>query len=229
MTWTWPGMIAAVFILVFGFWGFHRGFIREVVATAFVILSLVLVYMLNPYVNSFLREHTPVESAIREKCDGFVKEKAQDIGNMGEAGQNTLLHNLGLPQLLTQQIKNNNSGKTYQEYAVTGFTEYVSSYLTNLLVNGISFLITYIFITILTQIILKIMDLISKLPIIDGINRMAGGLIGAGKAVVLLWIVMMVLTIFAGSELGKTGLELVADDFFLKFLYEQNVLIRLFL
>ena len=229
MTWTWMGITAAAFILILGFWGFHRGFIREVVATAFVLLSLVLVYMANPYVNSFLREHTPVASAIHEKCDEFVAEKAQNIENMGEEGQNTLLNNLGLPKLLTQQMISENNGKSYQEYAVNSFTEYVSSFLSNLLINGISFLITYIVITILTQAVLKLLDLISKLPIIDGINRIAGGIVGAGKAVVFLWLIMLGLTVLAGTEIGNKGLEYVSNDVFLDLLYEQNVLIKMFL
>ena len=229
MTWTWLGIAALIFILIFGFLGFHRGFIREAVATAFVILSLVLVSLINPYVNSFLKENTPLERTIQEKCDKMVSERAKNIDKMGAEGQETLLQNLNLPGFLTEQLQLKNTADTYRELAVHSFTEYVSKYLTNLLFNGISFLVSYLLVTILTRIILGLLNLITKLPVINGINRLAGAVVGAGKAVIFIWVIFLVLTILYGTDLGKQGLQLIEQDTVLKFLYEQDILIKLFL
>lgn len=229
VTWTWLGIVAIVFIVFLGILGFRRGFIREVVSTAFVILSLVLVTMINPYVNRFLRENTPLERTIQEKCGDLVEKGSQNIQNMGKEGQDKLLENLNLPDLITQNLKQENTGETYQQLAVTSFTEYVTAYLTNMLINGISFLISFLLVTLLRRVVFFLLDLIAKLPVIHGINQLAGAIVGAGKAVIYIWIVLLLLTVLCNTGIGKAGMELVEQDSILKFLYERNLLIKVFL
>ncbi len=60
MNWTWLGLITAVFLVFSCFVGFRRGFIKEAVSTFLVLLSFVGVWFVNPYVNTFIRENTPV-------------------------------------------------------------------------------------------------------------------------------------------------------------------------
>ncbi|MBQ7371146.1 MAG: CvpA family protein [Blautia sp.] len=229
MTWTWLGIVAIIFIVLLGILGFRRGFIREVVSTAFVLLSLVLVTMINPYVNSFLRNNTPLEKTIREKCEALVEKNAQNIQNLGNEGQEKLLESLNLPNFVTQQIKQNNTGESYRQLAVNNFVDYVTSYLSNMLINGISFLISFLLVTVTKRVVLFLLDLIAKLPVIHGINQAAGAIIGGGKAVIYIWIVLLILTILCNTEIGKAGMLLVEQDSVLSFLYEKDLLIKMFL
>lgn len=229
MTWTWLGIVAVIFIVFWSIIGFQRGFIREVVATAFVALSLVIVAMINPYVNQFLKENTPLERIVEEKCTEYVSGKAENIQTMGREGQNALLENLGLPKVLTQNLQQDNTGETYQYLAVQNFVQYVAQYLTNTFVNGISFLVSYLLVRIALRILLAVLDLLSKLPIIHGINRLAGAVIGAGKGVIFVWIALLVLTIACNTEWGSAGMKLVEQDSFLSVLYEKDILIQFFM
>ena len=51
---TWLGIAAVGIVLLFGWMGFRRGFVREVVTMFFWALSIALVWFINPYMNDFL-------------------------------------------------------------------------------------------------------------------------------------------------------------------------------
>ena len=52
---TWPGIIAIAILILSCLHGYRRGLIREVVSLICVVLSIVLVWFINPYVNSYIR------------------------------------------------------------------------------------------------------------------------------------------------------------------------------
>ena len=60
MDWTWLGIAVAVFVVFSCYMGFRRGFVREVVSLFCVVLSMAVVWFINPYVNQFICENTSV-------------------------------------------------------------------------------------------------------------------------------------------------------------------------
>ena len=47
---TWLGMAAAALLLVFGAVGYKRGFIKEIISMIFLLLSVAVVWVINPSV-----------------------------------------------------------------------------------------------------------------------------------------------------------------------------------
>ncbi len=134
-----------------------------------------------------------------------------------------------LPSFLTEEIEENNNASVYQYLAVDTFTDYVSDYLAVAAVNGVSFLVSLLLATLLIRMLAYALDIIARLPIINGINKSAGALVGVVKGILFIWIILMVLTIFCNTEIGRQGLELVERDDLLKWLYEQNVFVNIFM
>ena len=60
ISWNWLGVAALVLIVAACVLGFRKGFVREIVSIFFMLLSFLLVWLINPYVNTFIREYTPV-------------------------------------------------------------------------------------------------------------------------------------------------------------------------
>ena len=222
--------IAAIGILVLsGLFGFRRGFVREVVTMFFWVLSIALVWFMNPYVNDFLKENTPLYEFVQSSTRDYVESKLEGHTAAEEQEQSSLLENLGLPSFLTEEIEENNNASVYQYLAVNTFTDYVSDYLAVAAVNGVSFLVSLLLATLLIRMLAYALDIIARLPIINGINKSAGALVGVVKGVLFIWIILMVLTIFCNTEIGRQGLELVERDDLLKWLYEQNVFVNIFM
>lgn len=222
--------IAAIGILVLsGLFGFRRGFVREVVTMFFWVLSIVLVWFMNPYVNDFLKENTPLYEFVRSSTRDYVESKLEGNTVAEEQEQTSLIESLGLPSFLTEEIEENNNASVYQYLSVNTFTDYVSDYLAVAAVNGASFLVSLLLATLLIRMLAYALDIIARLPIINGINKSAGALVGVVKGVLFIWIILMVLTIFCNTEIGRQGLELVERDDLLKWLYEQNVFVNIFM
>ncbi|MDO4340457.1 MAG: CvpA family protein [Eubacteriales bacterium] len=229
MSWTWLGIAAAVFLALCCFTGYRRGFIKEIVSTFFVVLSIALVWVVNPYVNEFIRENTSVYEKAQQGCMELVQDAALPAEGIGHSEQQSVIEELPIPGFLKNGLEENNTAEVYGYLAVNTFAEYVSGYLALIVVNGLSFLISFLLSTVLIRMLTYAFDIIARLPVIKGVNKMAGALVGIIKGVFFIWVAFLILTVLCSTEVGKTGLELVAKDSFLNFLYEKDFLIEIFM
>ena len=58
MSWTWLGLAVLVLLAFSMVDGYQKGFVKEVVSAFLVLISVVMVWLINPYVNQFIRENT---------------------------------------------------------------------------------------------------------------------------------------------------------------------------
>mgnify|MGYP001038742265 CR=1 FL=1 len=229
MTWTWLGIAVCVFLVFSGYMGYRRGFIKEIVSIFFVFLSIALVWVINPYINDFIRQNTPVYSMVQEGCRSIVQSQAGDAQRLNSEEQRSLIDDMKLPGLLKKGLEENNTTEVYRYLSVDSFTEYVANYLAVVVVNGISFLISYLLATILIRMVTYALNLIAGLPILNGANKAAGGILGVIKGLIFIWIAFLLLTVFCNTDIGKQGLKLVSQDFFLNLLYENNIFVKIFM
>ena len=104
-----------------------------------------------------------------------------------------------------------------------------AQYLARMAVNGISFLISLLMATILVRSVTWMLNLISRLPVIHGMNKIAGAFLGAAKFLIVIWILFLALTIICNTELGETALQIIKKDYILSYLYDQDILIKIFM
>lgn len=229
MTWTWLGIVTVVLLAFSCFMGFKRGFIREVVSTLFVVLSFVIVWFVNPYVNTFIRENTPIYEKVQEGCQNLVETQLDSTSSIDRTEQDSFIENLELPEFLKNGLTENNTAEVYRYLAVNTFSDYVSGYLARTVVNGLSFLLSFLLATVLIRVITYALNILASLPVIHGINKMAGALLGGAKFVLFIWIALLILTVLCNTEIGRAGLELVEKDSFLTLLNERNLLVQIFM
>lgn len=228
MSWTWLGLAVLILLAFSAVDGYRRGFIKEVVSVLLVLLSVVVVWMINPYVNTFIRDNTSAYEKIQKVSEDFVGSLTDGETVIDGEQQDELINGMNLPGLLQNGITDNNTAAVYQTLAVNTFGGYVSRYLANIAVNCLSFLISYILASVLIHVFAYALDLLAKLPVLRGINKLAGALVGGGKCVIFVWVAMLVLTILCNTEIGQEGLRLIRGDTVLNFLYDKNIFIRIF-
>ena len=142
MSWTWLGLAVLVLLAFSMVDGYQKGFVKEVVSAFLVLISVVMVWLINPYVNQFIRENTAVYEKIQTSSESFVSSLVDGRGIMDEEGQNELISSMNLPELLQKGIAENNTASVYQQLAANTFAEYISGYLAN--VAGIVYIIVHI-------------------------------------------------------------------------------------
>ena len=161
---------------------------------------------------------------------GVVEEKLDGTSDgFGEQKQKEFVDDLNLPEFIKKNILENNTAKGYQQLAANTFSEYIADYLTGIVMNGISFLITYFLARLFIGFLIKVLDILTKFPVVHGMNKLAGALVGGAKAILLLWIALLLLTICYNTQIGKMGIQMVEKDPFLSFMYDNNFLIRIFI
>ena len=126
-------------------------------------------------------------------------------------------------------LKENNNSSVYQYLSVNTFSDYVVGYLAQIVVNGISFLISFILATLFIRCITWATNLIAGLPVIRGVNKITGGLLGGVKFVIMIWILFLVFTVLCNTKLGDTALKLIMQDPLLNYLYDKDILIKIFM
>lgn len=227
---TWLGIVVAGILLLTAYKGFRRGFIREIVSFFFVFLALAVSWAINPYVNEFFMENTPVYEKIQESCQSFVEsQKKQDLASPEADEQAGFIEGLELPELLQKGLESNNTAEVYSYLAVDSFGEYISEALARMIVNGLSFFVSYLLASVILRLGTWVLNVLAGLPVLKSANKLAGGLVGAVKGVLFVWIAFLVMTILCSTSIGKEALALIEKDTFLSVLYEYDIFVNVFM
>lgn len=223
---TWLGIVALIAVFVFSYQGYSRGFVKEAVSLMFVVLTIAAVWVINPYINEFLKEQTLIHEKIEERCKESVSEQLLKT----EAGEESaLLDALTLPKSVKKALGENNNVQIYHYLAAETFAEYIAEYLAAMIMNGLSFLLSYIVAAAAIRLAAGGLDIMSRLPVLNGVNHAAGAIVGMLKGLIVVWLILLVITIFYNSSIGKECLAMVEKDPILSVLYETDLFVRVFL
>lgn len=221
------GLIFLVCMIV----GYTRGFIKIVASLGATVATIVLATFLSPYVSGVLLKTVPIEEMMQEKCMEILMSNQEgvtvsdDVENSQDA-QFFMIENAKLPEVFQQLLLDNNNPEIYKTLGVTTFSEYIGSYLARLIADIVSFLLTLIVVTIVVRTILCTVGFIGKLPVIGGLNRMAGGILGIGTGLIVVWVLFIIITLMYDSEIGRQCFASIAENEFLTYLYENNILMN---
>jgi uncharacterized membrane protein required for colicin V production len=221
------GLIFLVCMIV----GYTRGFIKIVASLGATVATIVLATFLSPYVSGVLLKTVPIEEMMQEKCMEILMSNQEgvtvsdDVENSQDA-QFFMIENAKLPEVFQQLLLDNNNPEIYKTLGVTTFSEYIGSYLARLIADIVSFLLTLIVVTIVVRTILCTVGFIGKLPVIGGLNRIAGGILGIGTGLIVVWVLFIIITLMYDSEIGRQCFASIAENEFLTYLYENNILMN---
>ena len=225
MNWLLIGIL--IFMLICTINGYRKGFIRLAVSFVFVIITIALVRMVTPYLGIFLEQHTPVYSTIKENCMEIFREDAGDYDQEKKTDQVKAIESSRLPEKFKKSLMENNNAEIYSILEVTGFDEYIGTYVAKTLTNIIAFVLAFIIIYLALKLILFSLDLIARLPVLHGINKTAGLLLGLAESLVFIWVFFLAITIFFTGKTGENLMGMVNDSLFLRFLYSNNYLLKI--
>ena len=94
-----------------------------------------------------------------------------------------------------------------------------------MVINAIAYIATFIIVFTLMKLLIVIADVASHLPIIRGMNKILGALLGAVQGILTVWVFFAVITMAMGTELGMKLYEQILEQPVLNYLYEHNVIL----
>lgn len=208
--------------------GYRRGLLRMIYSMVAWIVMFVLVSWAAPYVNNFLVENTSLDERISAYCEEKIQEKINS--NVQDAmGQSQNLNDLGikLPDSVLKNISEKTAGATGELLDATGLCATAAKELTVFALNGISFFATMGIAMIFLHLISRTIGVVSRIPVVRGVNRYLGMVMGAISGMMVVWIAFYVIAICSTSQIGNCLLSYIYESTFLNYLYENNLVVTM--
>lgn len=215
-------LLAIIGILLFYAWrGKKRGFIKTVFKVFSTIIAIAITLWISPYISKWVYSNDELMKRVSEMVGGFTG--AESINTRPE--EVAYIGGLQVPSLIKEILMENNTSDIYSALSVNSFEGYMNHLLSALLVNIGIFLLVCIIVKIILYIISMVLNLISSLPLLNGLNKVAGLLAGFVQGFIVVWILFIVITLFGNYEIPKYLLTLINDSEILSQIYNNNVIL----
>ena len=212
--------------------GYKRGFLKIALSLAVTIASIILVGIFTPHISGWIQKSTSLGEMVQGKLvdmfESTTGAPAELLGNVEipREVQISLIEGAKLPSMIQDMLLENNNKEVYEALGVTNFIDYVGKYATKLIADIIAFITAWILVTIIARVIMGVIGIIGKIPIIGGINRLAGGLVGIGFGIIIVWILFIVVTLLYNTAVGQACMKDIAASQILTKLYDGNILMK---
>lgn len=219
----WILIAVIVIVAVLGWLGLKKGLIKMVFSLVSTIAALLLAMLISPVVAGMMKSNEAIVGFFDEKIGAIVDFSPEEAQEETENRQASLIEELPLPETFKELILENNTAESYISMQAQNFEDYVCRQITNVIINAIAFVITLILAVIALVFLCNTLNLLAKLPLLRQINAIAGLAAGVAEGVLLVWVLFVILTMFAGSEFGRDALGMITENPLLEFLYENNM------
>lgn len=196
---------AALIVIAFAA-GMKKGLVKSVwKAVSWVACAVLVLVLINPAVK--LVSETPLYEKAYEAVNGEVSERLNTAGENGK---------IGIPEFV---LKNADI-----ESAAKKSAEEISGNITGLILKIAVFVVLFVFIKIILAIVFHMLDTASKLPVINGTNKLLGGLLGLISILLAIYAVCAAIALFAVNEAVS---DTVNSTYLVKYFYNNNILLQL--
>ncbi len=90
------------------------------------------------------------------------------------------------------------------------------------------FLLVFIMLVQLIKVLLKTVKFLAKLPLINGVNKLLGTLLGIAEGVVVVWVCFILISKYNVFGKSIAMLEMIKENKFTDFLYDSNLFVSFF-
>ncbi len=110
-----------------------------------------------------------------------------------------------------------------------GLVDTLSQNISTIILNILSVIIIFFAIKLLLYIIANILDQVMRLPVLNGINKIAGGIFGGISGLIMVYIIFAIFTLFAPTQFAAPLITQINDSMVASVLYHNNILLNLIL
>lgn len=225
----WLSLLMGAYLVGMALYGHYRGFLRLAVSMAALVLSLGAVRMAMPPLTTFLKENTGIHQWMQESLEEAIGLEGI-TGNMNlPAQQRAAIEEMPLPKSVKQILVENNNEEIYRILGVDGFIDYIASFLAGRIINALAFVLLFITMNVGLHVLSRCLNLIARLPVLYGLNQIAGAVLGVMMALSYFWVVCLALNIFVSTDWGNYILSSIEQTPWIAWLYHNNLLSRFFL
>lgn len=206
--------------------GYRRGLIKSVLSALGVVGAILLANLLNPYVADFLNNHTGVRDEVRTRIEaGLGTDDVEEQITVYD--RESCLEAMDIPEIVKDYIRSNSAEVDKGGEQVITYIDYVVDYLTDMVMRGIAYLMTFLVSALIIVTALAISNIMAGIPIVNGINRFGGVVFGLLQALFITWAAMLVVTFLSAFSWASEMLRMIDDSVILKYIYNKNIFLKI--
>lgn len=231
-------IIATLLIVAFNMWRGHRkGLVHIVLSLCSTLAAVVIAALLAGPINDYIADNTGIYTAIENQTGKLLDKEEGDnkqaletpVSGDENAFKNSarqVMDSLGIPVSVQDTILGvdiaelaKDGVKTAQDVVVRALTKCVGV--------AIVFILLFVVMKVVLAIVIRALDLLNKLPIIGDINQFAGMLVGGVYGIVIVWLALVIVNMFANMEWAQVVLNGISGNPVAEFIYNSNIILNM--
>ena len=206
-------IIAIILLCIYG--GYKKGLIGMAFSIVSFIAALIIAFILFTPVSTFVINNMEFDDNIKTSIvNKFTEEQKVEASTEGDNEENSISY-------ITNYI-NNQLTETKDKTV-----EIVATEISELCVKGIVFIALFIVARIGLAFFKMIANFISKLPLINQVNKLGGIIFGLLKGLIITYgvlaILLLVSPLFNGSQFEKS----INNSFIGNMMYSNNIIVKI--
>lgn len=227
----WLLMIVVLVLALYTINGYRKGLLRILYSMVSWVVMLVFVTWATPYISTFIAENTSLYDRIAAYSEMQIREKADE--RLAEQTQNAAEQANGMEGVLPESVLNSISEKTAEAAGnileTEGIYAQAAEGMAGFVLNGISFFVSLAIAMFVLHFVAKLLGIVSKIPVIRGINRYLGIAAGALYGMFIVWIGFYLIAVCSAGEIAAALISYIYESPFLTYIYENNPIVTLVL
>lgn len=243
-------------LVIFGgcfYMGSRKGLVRTVFGLFSSIIVLLTGTVISPIISNQLRNNDKIFNAISTRIEKSLenygkngKRDEQSVDKKKTKGKKSkskksrelinaddiyvpyklLTGNQAVEEIITDILKNEHIKKA-REDVQKEVNHRVAIYLTGIVINSGTFILVYFILSVGLLVLGKVLNIISKLPVINELNRMVGGIVGIFQGLVIVWLIFTLMMVFIEKPFIQEGMRQIEENAFLRILYKSNIIAKI--
>lgn len=231
----WLLIIVLVILLWSIFWGYKKGLIRVIYSMIVGLAMMVLMSALTPMATEAVKKNTKLDDKLVVVYEEQIRQAATESKkeNPSENQEIESLDTIGIhiPEFVLDKL--DATGEKLEEgissvVDQSGIYTKLATVLSDYTVMGIVMLVLAMVLTIIFFVIEKMLNLLSKLPIIKQANGITGAAIGCVAGLFWIWVGLGAVALFSGTPFGVACNEQIQASQILMWLFDNNPILHLF-
>ena len=205
-------------LIVLAVWrGYVNGFIKSVYHLLYFAAAIVLTHLFYPYTVKILNL-----THVTEKVSAVLANliKVPDLPDTTSA-----ISSLALPEALKTRLIENNNYEIYQLFGVDTVGAYINAYLTNMVINAMAILLTFVVLLLLLKLVEILLGIIDHLPVVRQLNHFLGSVFGLGSGILYVFLFCLLLTAIGAYSRLSIIYPAISKSLLTQIFYEHNLLL----
>lgn len=215
----WLLIVVAAYLIIKLIIGYNKGFTKMAVSLGATILSVILILVLADTLTGFLVDHTELDENISNRIGTTLLDTVST-----EESLNEKIDGLPLPEFIRKDLKSK-VAETQGSMAerVLSLSYSVALKLIRIGVYVVGFIVLWI----LIQVLGKVINLVAKLPVLKEANKILGIVLSLIEGLIVIDVALVAVSMFSGTDFGTILMNQIQGSSILTWLFNHNLVAKL--